>query len=222
MPRKLKETSNVYWTQKQDDAIVRYIACADAVERNKIYEELLYLPLSKLVECIHNRFQFSYITDSSVNRQKLCMAHLLKGLETFDPSKGKAFGYLSISAKNFFVQWNNRCHLEHQRFEPLPTRDDGEEVLSEANGNSESVIDYAEFGKELVAYFKRHPRLIGTKKQKEFIEYLGEALAGKECKNRKELSKLSGINLVTLSHYGKRYKPLYNKLFNQYLEHGCL
>ena len=109
-----------YFTDSVDEAITLYNKTDNMAERNRIYGELIHIPMSKLVEIIYNKFKFQYIEVDARSMKDDCLAHCVANLKNFDITKGKAFSYFSISARNFFILINNRnfkrfnLHISHQ------------------------------------------------------------------------------------------------------------
>ena len=77
------------------------------MERNQIYEKELMVPFNKLSEYIINTFKFTYFDDKIENVKQEVVSFLIEKIKQFDPSKGRAFSYFSIVAKNYLIFQNN-------------------------------------------------------------------------------------------------------------------
>jgi len=58
--KRKKKTSNMYFTQDTEDAIVAYVASVDMEERNRLYNEKIHHAFFKLTENIIHTFKFYY------------------------------------------------------------------------------------------------------------------------------------------------------------------
>lgn len=87
--------------------MVRYNLSISYAERNKIYEEELMVPFHKLAEYIINTFKFSYFDDKIENVKQEVVSFMMEKIRQYDPSKGRAFSYFSIVAKNYLIFQNN-------------------------------------------------------------------------------------------------------------------
>ena len=65
------------------------------------------VPLNKLSEYIINTFKFTYFDDKIENVKQEVVSFLIEKIKQFDPSKGRAFSYFSIVAKNYLIFQNN-------------------------------------------------------------------------------------------------------------------
>jgi hypothetical protein len=177
-PRKVRsDKKQFYWTQATTDAVVKYNNTEDIVERNKIYEEELHAPLSKLVECVFNTFKFSYFETGPHDVQKECLAHVISHIHKFDPNrlnklgqKPNAFSYCSIIAKHFLILLNNTTY---KRFNTFESMDDpgpfGNDDHYDTNTPEKLIIqskydtfDTSELNTLLVEYMDRNTERIFT------------------------------------------------------------
>lgn len=106
-----KKSSNNYFTQDTEDAIVEYNNCTDSVKRDKIFTERIYFPFYKLVENIIHTFKFYYTDVDDLEDLKLEVVSLLveEKMHMFDPSRGaKAYSYFGTIVKRHLINYNNK------------------------------------------------------------------------------------------------------------------
>ena len=60
-----------------------------------------------MAENIFNTFKFTYCGDSAVNIQQDVVHHIMSNIHKFKSTKGKAYSYFSIVAKNYLIHLNN-------------------------------------------------------------------------------------------------------------------
>src|SRR5690606_17733492 len=96
------EKNSIYWSDKQEQAIILYLKETDEDIRNRIFSREIYLPLKKLVENIIFTYKL-FRTDIEVREvQTDCMSFLMTKLSRFNPDTGaKAFAYLGTIAKHY-------------------------------------------------------------------------------------------------------------------------
>jgi len=87
--------------------VVRYNQSTSQLERNKIYVEEMQVPFTKLAEYIINTFKFTYFDDKMDNVKQEVVSFMMEKINQYDPSKGRAFSYFSIVAKNYLIFTNN-------------------------------------------------------------------------------------------------------------------
>ena len=108
MPRKAKKGSaRYYFTQKTEDAIIRYNNEERPAMRNRIYNDHIKDAFDKLCENIIHTFKFYYFDVSSEEVKNEVVSFLVMNMHKYTEGKGKAFSYFSIVAKNYLILHNN-------------------------------------------------------------------------------------------------------------------
>jgi hypothetical protein len=144
-----------YFTQETEDAIVAYNQCVDDVERDRIYMEKIHYPFTKLVACVFNTFRSdrTYHIESYNDLQATALAVMTSKMHLYNKSKGKAYSYFSIIAKNYFILQSQIAHRDKTIKESLDVEpEDGMTVIdllsiTAYESKDESVCD----DKEMVA-----------------------------------------------------------------------
>ena len=108
MPRKAKKGSpRYYFTQKTEDAIIRYNKEERAYMKQRIYNDHIRRAFDKLCENIIHTFKFYYFDVPSEDVKHEVVSFLYMNMHKFQKGKGKAFSYFSIVAKNYLILHNN-------------------------------------------------------------------------------------------------------------------
>lgn len=104
-----KKKSNIYFTQDTEDKIQEYIKEPSKHKRDLIYLKHLQTPIRKIVEVYHSKMDTFYIEESREDAINDCISSLMtEAIFKLDNKKGKAYSYLSVSARNHFIQLNNK------------------------------------------------------------------------------------------------------------------
>ena len=123
---KKKPENKYYFTDKTEQAIIKYNFTDNPSERNKIYNEDLKYPLEKLVENVFNTFKFEYFLDDPMDVQQEVLSFILINLNKYKGERGRAFSYFSIVAKNYLILNNNKNFKVNKLYQDI---DSTEEVL---------------------------------------------------------------------------------------------
>jgi hypothetical protein len=110
MERKTTSSSNYYFTQETEDAIILYNQSSDPVLRSKIFSQQLYYPFYKMAENIIHTFKFYYMDVDDIEDLKLDIVTLIveEKLQGFKPENGaKAFSYFQTIIKRWLINYNN-------------------------------------------------------------------------------------------------------------------
>jgi len=180
-PRKLTSPTSplMYFTDDTEQAIILYNNTEDKLEKDKIYNERIHYPFSKLVENIFYTFKFSYFETGALDAQKECLSHLVANIHKYDPNrrskvnplkKTKAYAYFSIVAKHFLILLNNNNHKIWNR-------------------NVETGEDHAEHTVQLQHTDKHHV-------QKEMNEFMGLMVKYFENNVGKIFNKEKDLNIA--------------------------
>lgn len=108
---KKKNSSNNYFTQETEDAIVRYNNTTDPIEKNRIFSQDIYYPLYKLSENLIHTFKFYHTDVDDIEDLKLEVVTMLveEKLHRFDATLGfKAYSYFGTIIKRWLINYNRR------------------------------------------------------------------------------------------------------------------
>jgi DNA-directed RNA polymerase specialized sigma24 family protein len=111
----------VYFTQKTEDAIVRYNNEIDFSIKSKIYEYEIHPAFFKLTENIVHTFKFYYTEVENIeDLQHEVIIFLLSKIHLFDPSKGaKAYSYFGTIAKRYLILDNQKNYKKRVETAPV-------------------------------------------------------------------------------------------------------
>ena len=156
MPRKAKKGSpRYYFTQKTEDAIIRYNKEERAYMKERIYNDHIRRAFDKLCENIIHTFKFYYFDVPSEQVKQEVISFLVLNMHKFKEGKGKAFSYFSIVAKNYLILHNNNNYKKMKNQDQLDVLDYQRNVMGEQK--IEQVKDYYEvFFEEMLDYWDRH------------------------------------------------------------------
>jgi len=187
MATRKSKTKRYYFTEKHEEAIVKYAKTNDIKVRTELYVVFIQPAFSELVDKIVFTYKFSNLPNIDLLRDE-CKIWLTTILDKFDPSKGsKAFSYFSVITKNWFihkVKKNTQRHRREIQFEDLS---------KDAEHNHMSVSDHYDKKREQAEFW-------GTNERKvlEAIKILLQNSDNIEIFNKKAiylyLRELTGLN----------------------------
>ena len=146
-----KGRTGVYFTEDTQQAILEYVKETDPIKRNIILKQHLVKPIRKICEIYYWKISTPYLDKeyTAYQLQMDCFAHLItKTLDGFTEDKGKAFAYLSISARNHYIQLNEKAKVAYNKIyhsftEHDEEMEDGEDERLEYN--REFLTNYYSF-----------------------------------------------------------------------------
>lgn len=144
-----------YFTDETENAIVLYNNTESQTERNKIFSDLIERPFRKIAENIINTFKFSYFDDPIENVQQEVVSFMVEKIGQYDQSKGKAFSYFSIVAKNYLILTNNTNYKRFRIHDEIDSLDINRNFHTEFR-ESEKDLENKEFIRMLVAFWENN------------------------------------------------------------------
>ena len=160
MPRKAKKGSaRYYFTQKTEDAIIRYNNEERPAMRNRIYNDHIKDAFDKLCENIIHTFKFYYFDVSSEEVKNEVVSFLVMNMHKYTAGKGKAFSYFSIVAKNYLILHNNNNYKKMKTHDKIDVMDWDRSIqteISQQNTNQE----FNEFVQQMLEYWDNNINVI--------------------------------------------------------------
>ena len=98
------EKNSIYWSDVQEQAIIKFLQETDEIEKNKIFSKYIYKSLKKLIENIIFTYKLFRLDVDIVEIQADCMSFLITKIEKYDHTTGaKAYAYLGTIAKHYLM-----------------------------------------------------------------------------------------------------------------------
>jgi hypothetical protein len=114
MPRQKK--SKKYFDEPEEKAVLRYLKAKTEVEKNKIFDEYLRLPLSKMVESIIRRYKLYRKDMPFENQHADVLSFLMTKVDKFEPGlKKKAYSYFGTICKHYQMGMIQKDQKEQNR-----------------------------------------------------------------------------------------------------------
>ena len=224
-PRKKK--SKMYFGQPTQDAIIEYLATDSQREKNKIYRERIAYPFSKLAENIIHTFKFYYFDVDSESVKQEVVSFMVMNMDKFDASKGKAFSYFSVVAKNWLILNNNRNYKMYKIHTTTDATEYKNKMITGANSEerSEEIQDF--FG-QLIEYWENNITKV-FRRQKDItvadsVLYLMKQNENIENFNKKALyiliREMTGSKTQHITRVINVMKKKYLELYREFNLHG--
>ena len=162
--KKVRKSTRFYFTKITEEAICAYNVEPNQSKRNRIYNEHIHRPLFKLSENIINRFKFYYMDGKATDVKYEVVTFLLEKMPKYTQDKGAAFSYLSIVAKNYLIQNNNKQYKKLKQKASLNVVDRQRNISTEVvyddyrEGLKAFMDSFLEYYDSKVETFHKNPR----------------------------------------------------------------
>lgn len=232
-PRKRKpKTSNTYFTEDTQNAILEYVASSDQIYRDKIYRDRIEYGFFKLTQNIIHTFRFYYTDGESVEDvQQEIIAFLLEKLRLYNPVKGKAYSYFGTITKRYLIIKNKKNYQKLQDKGDLLEVDEDKTIKEEIiNSHYNDDNNLSEFMKLFIQYvdknlIKLFPKDIDARTANAILELF------RKCElldifNKKYLyvyiRGIIEVDTPQITKITKKLKVIYERLYNEYYDTGYI
>lgn len=145
--RKPKENKG-YFYDEEENAIVQYIKSNDEAEKNKIFNEILYPALTKMIESIIRRYKLFVPDEEFEQNFSDTISYLLTKINHYDPEKGhKAYSYCGTVCKHYLML---KCSLYAKKKMRNTPYDDVFEELSNNEDYSTNDVSNEDIAEKMV------------------------------------------------------------------------
>jgi len=198
-------------------------------QKNLIYRTEVKEPFEKLVESIFNKYKFSYFDVPYEDVQQRVVHHLVEKIHMYDKSKGKAFSYFSMIARNKLIQINNKNYDRYK--EEVRIDDDEKDFDMPMEENFEDVIQRDQFFDEMIGYWRNRISNMFNKERDikiaDALLQLFEKRKTIETFNKKGLyvmiREMTGVERTQhITKVVKRFREEYKELSENYRDTGTI
>jgi hypothetical protein len=222
MPRP-KNPNNQYFNSDVEEAIHTYNVSTDEDERRKLFR-IIYPALAKVAEVWRNKIKPVYVLLSPEELELDCIAFMVDKLPMVKRGKGKAFSYLTVTARNYYIQANMVAYTKRKKNSLISLSDkfDIEDVPSDRVEQMEASSEL--FDKFIEYIDENFDEIFPTKKHKLFGSVFMEKVKTdglSESFNRRKLlndvCELTGIERGTITKHVSRVASHFT-IFKEYYE----
>jgi hypothetical protein len=203
MPRK-RNPDNNYFNSDVENAVCVYLNSDNQREKENAFR-IIYPALQKIAEVWHNKLKVSYHDTDSIDMQMDCIAHIVEKMHMFECGKGtKAFSYITVMAKFYYMIHNNKNYKYFQRYTPMscmsvtfdtPNTDARDEKANESKMLLEAFTMYLELNIEKIIPKARY-RIVGTY----LIDLLNNFETFGELNRRKMVNEMAAVKGMPTRH----------------------
>lgn len=198
-------------------------------KKNLIYRNEIEEPFAKLVESIFNKYKFSYFDVPYEDVQQRVIHHLVEKIHMYKKSKGKAFSYFSMIARNKLIQINNKNYDRYKEEVRIDKEESEFDIPMEEN--FEDVIQRDQFFQEMIDHWRN--RMSNMFKKERDIKIADALLQLFEKRKTIETFNKKGLYVMIREMTGvertqhitkvvKKFREEYKDLSENYRETGTI
>ena len=230
--RKGRPSSNNYFTQETEDAIVLFNNTENFGVKSRIYEQKIHYAFNRLVEAIVHRFKF-YHTEVDYLEQlhHEVETFLHSKIHLYDQSRGsKAYSYFGTIAKRYLIIQNTKNYKKKISKLGVETVDNNDKHSYNLLG-AEEKSDLQKYLEAYIVFCEDSLFEIFTNpveaKIADSILQLFKKRESLDIINKKALyiyirEMVPNINTPKITKVAKRLKEVFNLNYDYYLEYGLI
>jgi len=223
MPRP-KNPNNNYFNSDVEEAIHAFNLCDDERERNKLFS-IIYPALAKVAQVWRNKIKPDYIEIPPDELEMDCITFLLEKMHMVKRGKGKAFSYLTVTARNYYIQENMKWYAKHKKNPSIDAISDNYDIEDVPSNRVEEMEASAKLFDTFIEYINDNfDEIFPTKKHKLFANVFMEKVRTKglslDFNRRKFLNEVSaetGIERGTVTKQVNRVASQFT-IFKEYYD----
>lgn len=145
--RKPKEKKG-YFYDTEEEAIVKYINETDTVEKNRIFNNILYPAFTKMIESIIRRYKLFVPDEEFEQNFNDTISYLLTKINHFNPDSGhKAYSYCGTVCRNYLMY---KCSQYYKKKLRNSSYDDVYDEISNDEKFSTEDDNYSNIAEKLI------------------------------------------------------------------------
>ena len=226
MPRK-KNPNNNYFNSDVEDAVHAYNLSTDERERNKLFS-IIYPALCKIAEVWRNKIKPTYVDLSAEELEMDCVTFLLEKLPMIKVGKGKAFSYLTVTARNYYIMSNQVAYKKRLKGYSLEAMPDTFDIPEEISDRSDEMERNGQLFDAFIEYMNENfDEMFPAQKQKKFgskfIEKVTSYGIDIEFNRRNMLNELAeetGIERGIITKHVNRIASFYGTFKTYFEQYG--
>lgn len=225
------KTTNRYFTEETEDAILEYVGSQSAVHRNRLFNEKINYAFHKLAENIINNFPFPYRDGLTVvDLKHEVVTVFLEKLHLYKKEKGKAYSYFGTVAKRYLINLNKKNYKKKKEKAPMEDMDNDKTLLADMQNQIEVEQDMVKIDPIdlFINYVETNLSLLFPKERDvKIADAILEIFRKREkldILSKKALyiyiREITDAPTPAVTVVIKKLKKIYKAIQNRYLEHG--
>ena len=214
-----KSPNNQYFNESVEEAIQLYNKSETERERNRLFS-IIYPALSKISEVMFNKVKPEYMEGEPLEIQMDCIQYLTERLYRIKQGKGKAFSYLTVCARNFYIFHNMKGYKDIKKTISLDLLNDNWDISDDSPERLQEIEHTTGLIHAFADYLEANKDKLTTAAARKFVPVIDEIIRlmrdvdSIENFNRRDLmNNLTEINGVKVDrHY-------ITKVFNRISSH---
>ena len=174
MARK-KNPNNQYFNESVEEAIQLYNASKTQLERDR-YFLIIYPAIYKIAEVYYNKVKPTYMDGEPLEIMLDCTCYLSERLFRIKEGKGKAFSYLTVCARNYYIFHNTRGYTGTKKTLKLDQLNENWDIADDSPERAYEIEHTSGLLHAFADYLESNRDKLTTASAKKFVPVIDEII----------------------------------------------
>ena len=208
-----------YFDESVEEAIQLYNITETDRERNRLFG-IIYPALSKIAQVFYNKIKPEYMEGEAIQIQMDCVQYLTERLFRIKAGKGKAFSYLTVCARNFYIFYNMKGYKDVQKTLSLNSLNENWDIADESTERADEIEHTTGLLSAFADYLEANDDGITTAAARKFKPVLKEVIKlMRDVDSIEDFNRRDIMNKLTLIDGKKIDRHYITKVFNRIGSH---
>jgi len=214
-----KNPNNQYFNESVEQAIQLYNASQTQLERDRHFL-IIYPAIYKIAEVYYNKIKPVYMEGEPLEIMLDCTCYLSERLFRIKEGKGKAFSYLTVCARNYYIFHNTRGYTGTKRTLKLDQLNDNWDIADDSDKRLDEIEHTSGVLYAFADYLESNKDKLTTAAARKFVPVIDEVIKlirnidSIEDFNRRTI--MNNLTTIDGKHVDRHY---ITKVFNRISSH---
>ena len=214
-----KSANNQYFNESVEEAIQLYNASQSELERNRLFL-IIYPAIYKIAEVYYNKMKPTYMEGEPLEIMMDCTCYLSERLFRIKEGKGKAFSYLTVCARNYYIFHNQRGYTGVKKTLKLDHLNENWDIADDSSKRADEIEHTSGVLNAFADYLEINKDKLTTAAARKFVPVLEQIIKlmrdvdSIEDFNRRNI--MNGLTTIDGKHVDRHY---ITKVFNRISSH---
>jgi len=214
-----KNPANNYFHSGVEEAIHLYNKSESELERNRLFL-IIYPAIAKISEVMYNKVKPMYMDGEIDEIMMDCTCYLSERLYRVKEGKGKAFSYMTVCARNYYIFHNTKGYTGTKRTLKLDQLNENWDIADDSPQRLDEIEHTSGVLHAFADYLELNQNKLTTASARKFVPVLTEVIKlmrnvdSLEDFNRRNI--MNGLTTIDGKHVDRHY---ITKVFNRISSH---
>ena len=170
-----KNPNNNYFHEGVEEAIHLYNKSESELERNRLFL-IIYPALAKISEVMYNKVKPTYMDGEMDEIMMDCTCYLSERLYRVKEGKGKAFSYMTVCARNYYIFHNTRGYTGTKRTLKLDQLNENWDIADDSPQRLEEIEHTSGVLYAFADYLEANKDKLTTAAARKFVPVIDEVI----------------------------------------------